>query len=273
MCAVEHRQQVYTVVACVHQSSTLSTSNTQRPTPNAQPPHPHPHQPNPQHQLRDVQGARGARVRRQQGQRGVPSRRRGMRGGGGRGGGRHRAGGAWWFGFHCLHVCPSGFLPVFTCTHSLVSKCMLAAARPPPHPPPLSSRNTPTQIGQAVTCNAAAAFQEFAVAKAAMCTPIPTPSPEAVAISLSAVTACCALDATAAVAAGQTVLVTAAAGGTGHFGVQLAKLAGARVVAVTGSPTKVERLRCLGADVVICHTTEVRLLVGGAAAGVAGGCS
>jgi NADPH:quinone reductase-like Zn-dependent oxidoreductase len=114
------------------------------------------------------------------------------------------------------------------------------------------------QVGQAVTCNGAAAFSEFAVAKALMCTPVPAATPEAVALSLSAVTACCALEATAGVKAGDTVAVTAAAGGTGHFGVQLAKLAGAKVVAITGSPEKVDRLRQLGADVVICHRSEVR---------------
>ncbi|KIZ03484.1 hypothetical protein MNEG_4480 [Monoraphidium neglectum] len=98
---------------------------------------------------------------------------------------------------------------------------------------------TSLQVGQAVTCNGAAAFSEFAVAKALMCTPVPAATPEAVALSLSAVTACCALEATAGVKAGDTVAVTAAAGGTGHFGVQLAKLAGAKVVAITGSPEKV----------------------------------
>lgn len=84
-----------------------------------------------------------------------------------------------------------------------------------------------------------------------MCTPVAAATPEAVALVLSAVTACCALEATAGVTAGQTVAVTAAAGGTGHFAVQLAKLAGARVIAVTGSPEKVTRLRDLGADAVI----------------------
>lgn len=49
----------------------------------------------------------------------------------------------------------------------------------------------------------------------------------------------------------RTVLVTAAAGGTGQFAVQLAKLAGCRVVATCGGDSKSELLRGLGADRVI----------------------
>ncbi|GBF92774.1 hypothetical protein Rsub_05393 [Raphidocelis subcapitata] len=113
------------------------------------------------------------------------------------------------------------------------------------------------RVGEAVACNGAAAFAEYAVAKAAMCTPLPgPPTAEAVALVLSGVTAAAALHGTARVAPGQTVAVTAAAGGTGHFAVQLARLAGARVIAVTGSPQKAERLRELRPDAVICHATE-----------------
>jgi NADPH:quinone reductase-like Zn-dependent oxidoreductase len=124
--------------------------------------------------------------------------------------------------------------------------------------PPLSRRPWPRpQVGQAVACNGASSFAEYAIAKAPACTPVPAATPEAVALVLSAVTAAAALEGTAKVSPGDTVLVTAAAGGTGHFAVQLAKLAGARVIAVTGSLGKVTRLRELGADVVICHRTEV----------------
>lgn len=56
--------------------------------------------------------------------------------------------------------------------------------------------------------------------------------------------------------AGQTVLVTAAAGGTGHFAAQLAVLAGARVFATCGSEEKARRLRALGVHRVIVHSEE-----------------
>lgn len=51
--------------------------------------------------------------------------------------------------------------------------------------------------------------------------------------------------------AGETVLVHAAAGGVGSAAVQLAKAAGARVIATAGSPEKLDFARAQGADVVI----------------------
>ena len=50
--------------------------------------------------------------------------------------------------------------------------------------------------------------------------------------------------------AGERVLVTGASGGVGSAAVQIARLAGARVFAVTSGPENVERVRELGADVV-----------------------
>ncbi|KAI9000345.1 hypothetical protein DFJ74DRAFT_457256 [Hyaloraphidium curvatum] len=54
----------------------------------------------------------------------------------------------------------------------------------------------------------------------------------------------------------QTVLVTAAAGGTGLFATQLAKLAGNRVVATCGSEDKRAMLKRWGVDVVVNYKTE-----------------
>ena len=56
---------------------------------------------------------------------------------------------------------------------------------------------------------------------------------------------------------GQTVLVTAAAGATGHMGAQLALLAGCTVVATCGSNQKADRLRALGMHRVINYREEV----------------
>ncbi|MFJ8936817.1 zinc-binding dehydrogenase [Streptomyces sp. NPDC102365] len=47
------------------------------------------------------------------------------------------------------------------------------------------------------------------------------------------------------------VLITGASGGVGHFAVQLAALAGARVTALVGSPERAAGLRELGADEVL----------------------
>jgi NADPH:quinone reductase len=54
---------------------------------------------------------------------------------------------------------------------------------------------------------------------------------------------------------GETVLVTAGAGGIGHLAVQLARRQGAgTVIATAGSQAKLDFLKELGADVVIDHT-------------------
>ncbi|MFJ9554203.1 zinc-binding dehydrogenase [Nocardiopsis sp. NPDC101807] len=52
------------------------------------------------------------------------------------------------------------------------------------------------------------------------------------------------------------VLVTGASGGVGHFAVQLAALAGARVTALVGSPGRAAGLRELGADQVLTDLAE-----------------
>ena len=57
-------------------------------------------------------------------------------------------------------------------------------------------------------------------------------------------------------AAGETVLITAAAGALGTAAVQLAKAAGARVIAVAGGPEKLELCRRLGADVLVDHGSD-----------------
>ncbi len=56
--------------------------------------------------------------------------------------------------------------------------------------------------------------------------------------------------------AGQTVLVTGAAGRVGSYAVQLAKWAGARVAATAGSAEKVAAVRALGADLVLDYRAD-----------------
>lgn len=69
---------------------------------------------------------------------------------------------------------------------------------------------------------------------------------------------------------GERVLVTGAGGGLGVHAVQLCRLAGAFVIAVTGSPAKAETLRTLGADAVVVadrdrpdFSEQVKSLTGG----------
>jgi NADPH:quinone reductase-like Zn-dependent oxidoreductase len=68
--------------------------------------------------------------------------------------------------------------------------------------------------------------------------------------------------------AGEVVLIHSASSGVGSAGVQIAHLAGARVIATTSSEKKAEALRALGADDVIVYTqqdvvAEVRRLTEG----------
>lgn len=60
----------------------------------------------------------------------------------------------------------------------------------------------------------------------------------------------------AALQPGEVVLVHAGAGGVGSAAIQLARAAGARVIATAGSPAKVELCRKLGADLAIDYTQQ-----------------
>jgi len=60
----------------------------------------------------------------------------------------------------------------------------------------------------------------------------------------------------ARLAAGETLLVQAAAGGVGSGAVQLGKAAGARVIGVVGGERKAEVARALGADVVVDRLSQ-----------------
>ncbi|MFE2285626.1 NADP-dependent oxidoreductase [Streptomyces sp. NPDC059443] len=77
---------------------------------------------------------------------------------------------------------------------------------------------------------------------------------EAAALPLAALTAWQSLTDTAELRPGQRVLVHAAAGGVGHFAVQIAKALGAYVIG-TASASKHEFLRSLGADELIDYRT------------------
>src|SRR3970040_870592 len=58
----------------------------------------------------------------------------------------------------------------------------------------------------------------------------------------------------AALRPGERVLITGASGGVSTAAIQVAKLAGAKVYAVTSGAANVERVRALGADVVYDRT-------------------
>jgi NADPH:quinone reductase-like Zn-dependent oxidoreductase len=73
-------------------------------------------------------------------------------------------------------------------------------------------------------------FSEYQLLQAATVIPVPKATPEIITLLISALTASIALEQVGEMKSGEAVLVTAAAGGTGQFAVQLAKLAGNHVI-------------------------------------------
>ena len=99
-------------------------------------------------------------------------------------------------------------------------------------------------------------FRSHAVVAANRVVPVPKPSAEALSVLVSGLTASIALEQVGELKAGETVLVTAAAGGTGQYAVQLAKRAGATVFGTCGSDEKAALLRDLGCDRPITYRFE-----------------
>jgi NADPH2:quinone reductase len=117
-------------------------------------------------------------------------------------------------------------------------------------------------------------FADFALADAHVLTEIPeqVSFEAAAALPCAAMTAYQGLFRKAHLEAGQNVLVQGASGGVGGFAVQLAKAAGATVIALC-SPAKAERVRKLGADIVVDYrdpdlVKKVKDLTGGYGADV-----
>jgi NADPH:quinone reductase-like Zn-dependent oxidoreductase len=99
------------------------------------------------------------------------------------------------------------------------------------------------------------AAAEYVVAPAEILTPAPTSVPlaDAAALPIAGLTAWQALFDHAKLTAGQRVLINGAGGAVGGYAVQLAKNAGAYVIA-TASPKSSDRVKADGADEVIDHT-------------------
>ena len=128
---------------------------------------------------------------------------------------------------------------------------------------------TGPQPGARIVGVGAGAFAEYMVLPAAAAVPVPSGWKEQQALGLVVnwPTALAALKPLGGLAAGQVVLIHAAAGGTGQAAVRMAKHYGATVIA-TASPGKHETVRALGADYVLDSlgddlAAEVMELTGG----------
>jgi NADPH2:quinone reductase len=104
----------------------------------------------------------------------------------------------------------------------------------------------------------AGAFAELALMNSDRVLPAPDglDDAEAAAFFVTYQTGWFGLHRRAQLAAGETLLVQAAAGGVGSGAIQLGKAAGARVIGVVGGQRKAEVARALGADVVIDRLSQ-----------------
>jgi NADPH2:quinone reductase len=118
---------------------------------------------------------------------------------------------------------------------------------------------TGLDVGQRVVFLGGGGLAEQLRHPAAAVFPVPDGvSPEkAAAIPINYCTTLYALHDRGKLQAGEWVLVTGAAGGTGTAAIQLAKAAGAHVIAVAGGEVKAELARSVGADVVIDHAATL----------------
>ena len=100
------------------------------------------------------------------------------------------------------------------------------------------------------------AFGEYVKLKTSACSPVPSASAGYAALRISGHVAYAALTYNASIQPDDIVLVTAGAGATGSFAVQVAKRRGAHVVATCRNTAKAEMLRRLGVDRVIEYSRE-----------------
>lgn len=119
----------------------------------------------------------------------------------------------------------------------------------------LSASSTYT-VGDAVAYFGSGAFAEYTLVPAKECVAVPAVRPEFLTLLVSGATAFIALKRLGELAKGETVLVTAAAGGTGQFAVQFAKRAGCHVIGTCSSDEKAGFLKAIGCDRAINYTTE-----------------
>jgi NADPH2:quinone reductase len=118
---------------------------------------------------------------------------------------------------------------------------------------------THLSVGQHVAClSGTGGFGSHTLAAAALCMPLPAGFPfvDAAAFIMIYATSWHALMDRAQLKAGETVLVLGAAGGVGTAAIQLAKAAGARVIAAASTNEKCALCTSIGADATINYTTH-----------------
>ncbi len=107
-----------------------------------------------------------------------------------------------------------------------------------------------------VTVNVGQAYRYWQVCPAESAIVVPDVHPEILALIPSGVSALVALEQVGELGSGETVAITAAAGGLGNIMTQLAVRAGNHVVAICGDPRKAAWLESAGVDRVINYRDE-----------------
>jgi NADPH:quinone reductase len=118
---------------------------------------------------------------------------------------------------------------------------------------------THLKVGQNVAClSGTGGFGTHTLAPAALCMPLPSGFPfvDAAAFIMTYATSHHALLDRGQLKAGETVLVLGAAGGVGTAAIQIAKAAGAKVIAAASTDEKCALCQSIGADATINYSRE-----------------
>ena len=113
------------------------------------------------------------------------------------------------------------------------------------------------QVGDAVaTWKVGTGYRDYQVADITRLYKVPHTSPEILTLMPTGISGMVGIEQVGDLKSGETVVVSAAAGGLGHIIVQVAKKAGNHVIGICGSDEKAERLRAIGCDRAINYKTE-----------------
>ncbi|CAJ0942099.1 unnamed protein product [Ranitomeya imitator] len=111
-------------------------------------------------------------------------------------------------------------------------------------------------VGQPVAYVKNGSFAEYTTVPANIAIPVPLVKPELLTLLVSGTTAYISLKKFGYLSEDKTILVTAAAGGTGQFAVQLAKHAKCYVIGTCSSEEKARFLKSIGCDLPINYKSE-----------------
>ncbi len=112
-------------------------------------------------------------------------------------------------------------------------------------------------VGDSIaTWKVGAGYRDYQVAETSRLYKVPAASPEILCLMPTGISGMVGIEQVGEMTTGETIAISAAAGGLGHIIVQVAKKAGNHVIGICGSDDKAESLRSIGCDRVINYRTE-----------------